>query len=262
MNDAFDASPYVRPPILNVASAVGLSRALLAALPKDAPAAVRKAARKLRARARTLQDAWREAESLAKAEDPRPADQAIDGAWAALRARLDAWASLDAGAFPRATRAAELSAALFPDGLGFLALPYAEEWAESQRRLQRIDAEDLAKDLDALAGKDFLEAVRAAHARYGQAIGVTAARKGETRSLAEPLREASRAVVAYALQVVAAAQEADDEPTATRWLRALRPIDDHRADQARRAKSKGQAAEPTPDAPRPDTPIPDVPPAG
>ncbi len=57
--------------------------------------------------------------------------------------------------------------ALFREGLSFLKLPYHEEWAEREKRLQRIDAEGLCKDLDALAGKDFLDAVRGAHERYG-----------------------------------------------------------------------------------------------
>jgi len=91
---------------------------------------------------------------------------------------------------------------------------------------------------------------------------VTAARKAEVTALGEPLREVSRAVVGYTLQVVAAAQESDDEASANALLRALRPIDEHRADASRRARAKGLAATDAPDAPRPDTPIPDVPPAG
>lgn len=256
MSELFDVTAYVRPPVLKVAGAVGLATALLHAIPRDAPPPVRAAAKKLRARAAALQEAWRGAERVSRAEDPRPADQAIDNAWGALYARLEAYASLDRERVPRAARAAELLTALFPDGLSFLKLPYAEEWSESKKRLDRVASDALDKDLDALAGKEFLEEVRAAHERYGKAIGITAPRAAvdAPASLVEPLREVSRAIAAYAVQVVAAAQQSDDEATTSGLLRALRPIDDHRADGARRSKSKSGSAE------GPDVVLPEVPP--
>ena len=45
MSELFDASAYVRPPVLNVSGAVSLATALLNAVPKDASAPVRAAAR-------------------------------------------------------------------------------------------------------------------------------------------------------------------------------------------------------------------------
>ena len=58
MSDDFDPTPYVRPPVIDVASGVALGVALLSALPKDAPEGVRKVAKKLRTATVELQQAW------------------------------------------------------------------------------------------------------------------------------------------------------------------------------------------------------------
>src|SRR5215470_14580401 len=93
----FDPSEYMRAPKLDVASAVALCMALLAAVPKSAPARTKKAAQRLRKATVALQDAWTARQKLAPAgasEDPRPADVRLDRAWSALSARLQAFASL------------------------------------------------------------------------------------------------------------------------------------------------------------------------
>src|SRR5262249_18401445 len=142
-----------------------------------------------------LQQALDARQSFDGAEAPpnaRAFDLDLDNAWGALKARLDALAELsttDAG--PDAIKAASLIAALFPDGLGFLKRPYAAEWAESDARLRRVDAEALAGDVDALAGSAFLRAVRRAHEAYGIALGITRAPDARQRptDLASPQRE-------------------------------------------------------------------------
>jgi hypothetical protein len=256
MSDTFDPTPYVRPPVLNVASAVGLSTALIAAAPKTIAPAGKKALKHLRDVTIALQDKWRAAENTAKAEDPRPADLANDTAWGALHGRLEAFASLDHARVPRAARAEELMTAIFPEGLTFLRLPYAEEWAESQKRLDRIERDGLEKDLEALAGKEFLAEVRAAHARYGKTIGTTAplADAPPAAALAEPLRAVSTAVARYALQLSAMAADGDEAAVAE-VVKALRPIDDHRDDAGRRGKGRATpASTETPVPPLPTTP--------
>jgi len=237
MSDDFDPTPYLRPPMIDVASGVALGVALLSAMPRSAPDGVRKAATKLRMATVGLQDAWSWSERSATPGEKRMADIAIDNAWSSLHSRLTAYATLPQTRWPRSPRAAEIVSVVFPDGLAFLSLPYADEWAEGERRLQRINEGGLAPDIDELAGVEFLAEVRQAQARYGEVLALAkpeAAKPGP--DLTDPLRALGRAVGAYALQVIAMA---DGTPASLRVIRQiLKPIDDQRALLA----SKGGAA--------------------
>lgn len=252
MSDEFDPTPYVRPPVVDVPAAVGLSVALLKATPRPCSAEVRRAARRLRATALALQQAWAQSGEKAPRLDKRPADVALDNAWSALFGRLESYARLPVAQAPGAERAAELLAALFPQGLSFLKLPYASEWAESKQRLAQIDRQKLAPSLDALAGPEFLAVIRGAHAAYGDALGMTKALAAGPSpvGLAEPLRATTKALASYALKLCAMADDADSTAVVRR---ALRPLDEYRVNTARRA-----AGGPG-DAPTPTTPVPDLP---
>ncbi len=115
-----------------------------------------------------------------------------------------------------------------------------------------------------LAGPEFLAEVKAAHAEYGAALGVTKpAPELLTVNLAEPLQALARSIGKYTLTVVTMA--GDDAASITVVRRALRPIDDLRESQARRGRSSGTAVEAEPEAePEPElsvtptTPIPEV----
>jgi hypothetical protein len=263
-----DASRYLTCPALDVASGVTLGVALISALPKGAPAPVRQAAKALHASTLALQLAWRGASDATPAEPStsrRAADHALDVTWRALEQRLAAYASLPGASFPDAARAAELHARLFPDGLTFLALSYAREWAESNKRLQMVEDDKLGKSIDALAGKDFLAALEGAHAAYGVALGVTHAAPppADVARVQEPLQNLKAAVSDYALQVVAAAKS--DPSFAEKAPATLAPIDRARADNACQAGSAAPPPEPAP-PPAPaapaatqTSPIPDVP---
>lgn len=248
MSDDFDPTPYVRPPVLDVASGVALGVALLSAMPKDAPEGVRKAAKKLRSATVDLQQAWT-ANGRAAPIDKRPADIRVDKAWGALYSRLDAYASLPANEHKRAKRAAELLDVIYPDGLHFLTLPYNAEWAEGEKRLKLIEEDELKAELDELAGPEFLAEVQKAHRLYGEAIGVTKHEgDGKPVNLVDPLRVLGRAITQYALQVIALVD--DTAASAALVKRALQPIDEHRADAARRAARSDKE-----DAPPPGQPV-------
>ena len=244
MADDLDPSLYVRVPIINVSNGISLARALLTASPKGAPAPVRKAARKLRTAATELQEARLARSRAGVVSDARSADKSMDNAVSALHQRLTACTLLSVEQHPLATRAAELLAALFPDGLKLLLLPYTEEWAEVDTLLRRIDADGLAPELDRLAGKEFLAAVRGAFVAYGSALGVTKkSAEVATVPLADPLRSVGRAIAAYATQVVAAFDDSEGDARAA--LRAaLVPLDAHRASVARRREGTAKAEEP------------------
>jgi hypothetical protein len=251
MSEDFDPTPYVRPPVLDVASGVALGIALLTGMPKSAPDGARKAARKLRKGVEELQSAWAASGRSSGPSERRPADIRVDKAWAALHARLDAYSSLPADEHPNARRAGELVDIIYPEGLQFLTLPYAMEWAEGEKRLKLIDEEGIGAEIDALAGPEFLAEVRKAHKIYGEAIGVTKpAGEEATVNLVDPLRSVGRAITEYALQLIPLAAESSASADVVRG--ALRPIDEHRSDAAHRA---APAASPT-------TPLPEIPQEG
>jgi hypothetical protein len=257
-SEEIDLSAYVRSPVLDVASGVALSAALLAAVPKDGSEGVKRAAKKLRKEAQVLQQAWTTSDVVIAVPDRRRVDTRVDNAWGILLDRLEAFASLPVATFPKAARARELVDSVSPDRQ-WLNLQYNAEWAESDKRLRRIEAEGLQPDIDALAGKEFLSEVRSAHAEYGQALGMEGPTAESVEvNLAAPLRSVAAAIARYSRAVIGDLDEED--PASVRRTRvALRPIDEHRLGQARRASAGGGAAEAPAPAPSPALPLPEVP---
>jgi len=255
MDDDFDASLYTRSPKLDVAGAVALSIKLLAAVPKNAPVPVKKAAKALRQKVLTLQSVWKARDRVEKRVDPRPLDVLADHAMAHLVGRIEDYAGLPQELYPLASRAAALLATLFPTGLTFLKQNYPSQWAETQKRLERIDEEGLADDIDKIAGPEFLSEVRRVHALYGDAIGVTRNNKiGPLPNLSTPLREVSAAITLYSMQLATIRLDDEATPDMRQAAReALRPLDEHRADTSRRETSQ-QLKEATPESEVPEVP--------
>lgn len=269
MSATFDISPYLNAPVVDVPGGVALGVALVSALPAHSPATVRRAAKRLRASTIALQAAWQATRSASRSVDRRAVDHRMDVAWGAAHARLSGYAALPAASYPRAGKAAHLMEKLFPDGLGFLTLPYSHEWAESSQRLALLDDKATDAELRDLVGDDFVDELEKAHAAYGEALGITEAQAPPyVVRVQEPLRDLQSAVRDYALQLGAAAGDQPDFADAARA--ALAPIDRAREDAARAAASgesgsraaagDGSAAAP-PGLPAvtPDSPVPDVP---
>lgn len=99
-------------------------------------------------------------------------DRWEDSTWSGLKDALDGIAKLTR--LPQAKEAAELSALLFTDGLKFVQLPYALQWAESETRLERIKDQKLQPRLEALGLGMFLSELKKAHTAYGQSLGISA----------------------------------------------------------------------------------------
>lgn len=260
MTDEIDPTQYVRPPILDVASAVTVGVSLITAMPKPAPDHVRAAATKVRKDTVTLQLAWGRSGLGGAVPDRRKADMRIDNAWGILLDRVESYSFLPVATFPRATRARELLDIICPIDRTWLKLIYEAEWAESTKRLGWIEEQGLAKDINELAGPEFLSEVKTAHAEYGIALGVTVvAPVALATNLAEPLRALSRSIGRYTLSVITMA--GDDAASIAVVRKALRPIDDLREGQARRART-GAIAVAAPAAPEahatPTTPVPEV----
>src|SRR5262249_29973943 len=144
-----------------------------------------------------------------------------------------------------------------PNDRGWLNAPYQVEWAESEKRLKKIDEENFAADTEALAGPEFFLEVRRAHKAYGIALGVTKpSQEAPEVNLADPLRAVARSIARYG---VAVAGMVDDDPATLAIVRkALRPIDDFREAQARRSADGTDAPAPAPAPATPTTPVPEV----
>jgi hypothetical protein len=246
--DLPDPSLYARAPLMTVEAGIALCRTLVAAKPKSTSNAVKKAASKLTATADAAQAAlaMRQKETgKVSDEDARLVDQAGDGSWGALRMRIEAWTMLPSSN-PDAKRAAELLATLFgPDGLSFLKLTYAEQWSTADTILKRIVQDGLQKDIDHVAGADFLAHVRQQHTAYGAMVQSLMRRQQATSvNLNEHVRAMGRTIVDYSTKLLATIDE--DEPESIEHARnALRPLDAYREAAARRNGKSGTSPDPS-----------------
>jgi hypothetical protein len=236
-----DPEPYVRSPRLAVDSGLSLAKKLMRVVPSKPNAGVQQGAKLLAQSVTTLATAWHESGKARPLRNARPADLRLDRAWGAVHARLTAWTVFPPDDPDHETSTA-LADRLFPTGLDFLRLPFMAEHAQSERRVKIIENEALRADLDHLVGEAFMDELLAAHAAYGDALGITKATEAATPEPAidEPLRMLSQAIVAYALQVVAFGALPGNLEAARR---ALRPIDEFRAAAGRRTSSGARGEE-------------------
>lgn len=258
-NVSFDPSEYVRPPVLNIASAISLGQTLVKRCPADAPAAVKKAQKALAEAAQAALAAWTERQRSAAAapaltaEQRRQLDITTDQGWGALRQNLESHALLPAGRSKKSARAQQLLQKLFPEGLSFLTWRYAEQLAAMTALLKRIDEDGLAKEIDAVAGSEFLANIRQNQADYRAMIQSQAAVATDV-SLGDAVRAVGEAVVDYAIAVCATVERRNLE--SIRWAKdLLQPID-----QLREQQRQGGGAEPAAPTPEP-SPAPTPPPA-
>jgi hypothetical protein len=189
---------------------------------------------------------------VAETNEAWEADRALDRAWGALDRRLDGSARLDPVRYPNMAKAAEIYEAVFGEGTDFLRKPFKEEWALSDLRLGRIERGDLAKEIDALAGPEYLAEVKRCQKQYGEVLGMTQARQsepGEKRvSAREAMRRLNEAASEYVFQVLATVNPKKPE-TIAKAEAALKPIDEAREADRKARKSREK---PTPE-PKPAT---------
>ncbi len=240
-----DPSVYVRPPVMTVAGGITLCRVVVDASPATMPAFVKKAATRLVEVAEAAQVAHTaRKKALAKGgeEDARVVDKAGDNSWGALRGRLQMYALLPEATYPDAKRANEIVASLFGEsGLSFLTERYPEQHAIAESILRRIDGESLAEDINRIAGKDFLENVRAQHIAYGNMVAAMLKRENAlSEDLSEHVHMMGQALVEYATKVLASVDR-DKLATIKAAYVALRPIDVFRDAAQAHASSGGQA---------------------
>jgi hypothetical protein len=212
----YTAADMVQLPRLSGADAMALGEQLVsAARPhrKSLQRPVTRALTALAARHGDLKETLRDqvVPDLDPGASAVPQDRALDGCWGGLDGFLAALGKLPA-TYPQAAEAAELRAAILPDGLGFLNYPHIREWTESELRLQRMGKAGLDQRVEALGGGLFLGALRDAHAAYGKVLGMTSPL--ELPAPASPgVRDALDAFTAalrdYVVKVMAAIEPGD-----------------------------------------------------
>ena len=245
-----DPAQYVHAPRMTVEGGLTLCRVLADSCPASMPSSVKKAAKRLFEVAEAAQFAYTlRRKSLGKTgpDDTRPIDRNADTSWSALRGRLQAYAMLPPEAYPDAKRAIEILYSLFGEsGLSFLTESYPEQFAFADGVLRRIDDENMATDIERLAGKEFLDNVRVQHLAYGKMVRAVLQRE-ETLSddLNEHVRAMGQEIVDYATKVMASIDR-DKPATISAARTALRPIDAFREATQRRALSQPPAAPSTP----------------
>lgn len=249
----FEPSQYLRAPIITVSSGITLADALVKGAPADAPANVKKAVKRLKATAEKARDdlsARNKALGVYKEEDSRDLDNEADRAWGAFRMRLQALAMLPGDRFPRAARAAELDALLFPEGTEFLKAEYTVQGPTMGAILRRIKDDDLADELDDLVGPELLKAIRHVQPRYEAMLTERLRRdKALGQNLLETTRGLQAAIVNYTTKLVATID--DDDAASIEAVRvALLPLTNFR-DAAARPTSGPPT---TPDGAQADTP--------
>jgi hypothetical protein len=252
----FEPTDYVRAPIITVSSGVSLAIALADACPKAAPANVKKAAKHLRKTAEKARADLAERNRVLGAfseEDSRVLDNEADRAWGGLRMRIQGMAMLLASKFPKAKRAAELDVLLFADGMEFLKAEYGSQSTGMAAILNRIDADGLQADIDAIAGDEFLKAVRDVQPRYEAMVSERLRRdKATGQNLLETTRGLQAAIVNYATKVLGTIEH-DDPDTVEAARVALLPIANHReAAAVRDAAAVARAQRGAPEAPAGD----------
>lgn len=171
------------------------------------------------------------------------ADARLTGCWAALYATLGAW--LRVPELPEASAAQAILETVFPEGLAFTRLAYADEWSTSDRMLIKIEEDQLTNSIDALGGSKILRTLRRAHRDYGVVLGITSVDTSTkvTKTVREALLELMDALRGYVLQATALQRRSDPRATALSE-RLLKPI----AEFHTRATAAGRAEDAKTDA--------------
>ena len=222
MNRSFSPLDLVTVPRTSAASAMALGTALVTAARQepDLPARFARPLERLESECEALRTSRRQ-QAAAREFDANAvgkADQLLDGAWSGLHSFLVGWTKLSATpeGVDQGARARAVLGRVFPAGLRFLNLPYRDQWAESQTKLDRLAEPSVAEHVTSLGGDAFVRAIELAHAKYGEALHVTK-RKAEARvqiKVREPIERVLDAVRRYVVHVAAHVDEREGDPAA------------------------------------------------
>jgi hypothetical protein len=220
--EPFDPARYRALPRLSPTTALALGHSLRANMPVLASERVQRAASHLAAHLDALERALEggSAENRELALREAELDGYLDGLWYALHERLVAWQVYDSPGLQqivaataatqvdyercrrRAKRARELQLALFGhEGPEFVRHGYRTQALEMARRLALIAERQWAKDLDKLAGRELLPALREGQVVYEAMVAARTAR-GTTLSVRRASHEVQWQISLYVVHVL------------------------------------------------------------
>ncbi|MCB9631076.1 MAG: hypothetical protein H6721_02865 [Sandaracinus sp.] len=154
---------------------------------------------------------------------------AMVSAWTSLFGAIEAVAAVPREVSPLSAEATSLQATLFPDGVGMAQMDAAGTWTSSRVLIERIDEEGLRPRLQRVVSPVLLEAVDAAFAKLGAAVGAVGdrVRLPARRALFEATAAFSYAVAGYARALAVSVDESEPEELAA-FRAALGAIDTFR----------------------------------
>lgn len=268
-----DAPSYLRMFPLDVPGTIALIIKLIGVVPQstatedeDELRRILPPATALRASGVTLQHSWKRREEKASTK-LRPIDIDWDAAWGAILARLEPWSIFKAVREHsiEAEKAEKIIALIYPNRLDFTRLELNAQWVAGKSRLEWIAKHDLRPDLVELAGAPFVERVEQVHDKLGRALGLIGEGPDPDLPLVLDVQTAKLAaqdaIVAYALQLIAADARASDG-LSSQIRASLAVIDEFRA-RSRASRKPTEKDDDTNDAEDsgvdPNAPIPPVP---
>lgn len=268
----FNILPYLSRPQNDVPTAVALTYALKSSYRPSLGDGARVALGVVEQRGDALEAGWK-SQQVQIAETHGPTRLALVNAWSFTVTRVEQYAQLSSDLYPTQPAAAQIYALIAPDGLVIARATGHHVWTTVKARLDLVRERNLYGALRVAAGKDFVAEVERCHKALGRALRLTKAPE-ETAAvnLLELLRDHTRAVTDYVVQVAAKVQR-DDPATVKAALDALKPIDDAREAMGRRTPAAQPAAPEEPVQPvqpvqpvaapvaQPVTPAPPAPPA-
>ena len=195
-----------------------------------------------------LQAAWTAAtQASGPSETPRTFDRRLDRAWSIIHDRAQHWVEIEHP--QQAERAASILARVFPTGLDFLGLAFADEWAESEKRLTTIADAGLDAALGELVGGTFVEHLKAAHADYGEILGITAKKEESAPArVLESINDLRAAMSDYAMLTIGLTRRSDPDAVAASEA-ALEPILRFRTPRGQAEDTSEAPSEPLPEPP-------------
>ena len=248
---------YVRPIRSSATNATALNQRLHNQAPPDIKPDEREALAAVDAAAEEVRLVQAERDKLAPAQ-LRPVLTPFVSDWSALYGALLAKARVSPLVSDVGARAGVVAGSLFPDGVAFVQLPARGAWSEAFRRLERIDNEKMKKEIDELVGKEFLVGVERTTQALADALGMGEEPKvgSSSAALQDALNAFGRSVGAYG-RVLAAHCDDSDPVSVERFLKAVKPMDEHRAavghGSAANDTTTTQPAAPTTQAPSTST---------
>ena len=140
--------------------------------------------------------------------DRKGADLALDHAWGALKAGIDAWLALPTSTQPKMRELQDavrtLLQQVFPDGLRFLAEDYYTEYNHSSTKLDLLAGKEATLLLTRLSFDGMVDVIHDAHRAYAEALGLTdTVTATPSPELREKLDAATATLREYIVKVVA-----------------------------------------------------------